>query len=211
MTSGSLSSNAVDLRECSSNLFALADINALKWCQYTGAPCSLDRPLDDPVLTSFANALENNVLCSWRHSPPHTTPRLNQGLTCSERAKELWLFWYGDDPRTIDIVDSNLKETDHGSWESNFPNEAKVLLFKALHNTLERHLLSREYVRVGKWFVNLDKKSACTETDKLFFSFAFCLQGESKICMTVDVKQLPGVRHIVPDDLAKAAAQGDFK
>ena len=86
-----------------------ADINALKWCQYTGAPCSLDRPLDDPVLTSFANALENNVLCSWRHSPPHTTPRLNQGLTCSERAKELWLFWYGDDPRTIDIVDSNLK------------------------------------------------------------------------------------------------------
>ena len=31
-------------------------------------------------------------------------------------------------------------ETDHGSWESNFPNEAKVLLFKALHNTLERYV-----------------------------------------------------------------------
>ncbi|XP_028400914.1 mediator of RNA polymerase II transcription subunit 13-like isoform X2 [Dendronephthya gigantea] len=213
MTSGSLSSNAVDLRECSSNLFTLADINALKWCKYTGNLHSLDRPLEDPVLTSFANALKNNVLCSWRHSPPYTTPRLNQGLTCSESAKELWLFWYGDDPRTIDIVDTSLKESDHGSWESNFPNEAKVLLFKALHNTLERHLLSRHYVRVGKWFVNLDNIIPSTaEKNKLFFSFAFCLQGESKICLTVDVKQLPGVRHILPDDLANARAlQGDFK
>jgi mediator of RNA polymerase II transcription subunit 13 len=85
------------------------DINALKWCKYTGNLCSLDRPLDDAVLASFANALENNVLCSWRHSPPHSTQRLNQGLTCSESAKELWLFWYGDDPRTNNIVDSSLK------------------------------------------------------------------------------------------------------
>ena len=47
---------------------------------------------------------------------------------------------------------------------------------------------------------------------QLFFSFAFCLQGESKICMTVDVKHLPGVRHLVPSDLTCAAAvQGDFK
>lgn len=90
------------------NLFQ-AEINGLKWCKYTGAPCTLDRPLDDPVLVSFANALESNVLCSWRHSPSCTTQRLNQGLTCSESAKELWLFWYGDDPRTINIVDSSLK------------------------------------------------------------------------------------------------------
>ena len=69
----------------------------------------MDSPLDDPVLVSFATALDHNVLCAWRHAPPSGTTKLSQGITCSESAKELWLFWYGDDPRTIDIVDKNLK------------------------------------------------------------------------------------------------------
>ena len=86
-----------------------ADINGLKWCKYIGNPCSVDSPLDDPVLVSFSTALENNVLCSWRHASPLVSQKLNQGLTCSENPKELWLFWYGVDPRSINIVDKHLK------------------------------------------------------------------------------------------------------
>lgn len=93
-----------------------ADINGLKWCKYTGKPCSLDSPLEDPVLVSFSTALENNILCSWRHAPPLVSQKLNHGLSCSESPKELWLFWYGDDPRKINIVDKHLKGTVTGAY-----------------------------------------------------------------------------------------------
>ena len=49
-------------------------------------------------------------------------------------------------------------ETDHGSWESNFPNEAKVLLFKALHNTLERYVENYQRATLNQL---IDKRLLC--------------------------------------------------
>jgi hypothetical protein len=74
------------------------------------------------------------------------------------QCKELWLFWYGEKPveqlRTL-LVSDSLKEITEssGSWEAGIPYEARTLLFKALNNLIERNLLSREFVRIGKWFV----------------------------------------------------------
>ncbi|KAI8434638.1 hypothetical protein MSG28_003171 [Choristoneura fumiferana] len=46
-----------------------------------------------------------------------------------------------------------IREGDQGSWESGLSYECRSLLFKALHNLIERCLLSRDFVRLGKWFV----------------------------------------------------------
>ena len=73
------------------------------------------------------------------------------------QCKELWLFWYGEKPteQLRTLVSDGLKEIADcsGSWEAGIPYEARTLLFKALNNLIERNLLSREFVRIGKWFV----------------------------------------------------------
>lgn len=40
-----------------------------------------------------------------------------------------------------------------GEWESGLSYECRTLLFKAIHNLLERCLMNRGFVRIGKWFV----------------------------------------------------------
>ena len=38
-------------------------------------------------------------------------------------------------------------------WENGLSYECRTLLFKAVHNLLERCLMNRNFVRIGKWFV----------------------------------------------------------
>ena len=175
-----------------------ADINALKWCKYTGASCSLDRPLDDPVLASFASALDNNVLCSWRHSPPYTTQRLNQGLTCPESAKELWLFWYGDDPRSINIVDGSLKGLfeiisflDSLSLTSNTDTNNKSCAYAVLAKKQRRSVLEVATTEVKailvvvgierQTYINPVFYSFLNKDIKYLFKFFVCLHGKKKV------------------------------
>lgn len=40
-----------------------------------------------------------------------------------------------------------------GAWETGLTYECRTLLFKAIHNLLERCLMNRSFVRIGKWFV----------------------------------------------------------
>ena len=42
---------------------------------------------------------------------------------------------------------------DDGLWENGLSYECRTLLFKAIHNLLERCLMNRSFVRLGKWFV----------------------------------------------------------
>ena len=48
---------------------------------------------------------------------------------------------------------SFVTDSEQGSWESGLSYECRSLLFKALHNLIERCLLSRDFIRLGKWFV----------------------------------------------------------
>ena len=65
-----------------------------------------------------------------------------------------------------------------GSWEGGIPYEVRTLLFKAVNNLIERSLLSREFVRLGKWFVQpfdgVDKAGQHkTSVTHLSFSFQY--------------------------------------
>ncbi|KAJ2953026.1 hypothetical protein O0L34_g7414 [Tuta absoluta] len=95
---------------------------------------------------------------------------------------------------------------DQGSWESGLSYECRSLLFKALHNLIERCLLSRDFVRLGKWFVQPydgDEEDVGKSPWHLSFSFAFFLHGESTVCASVDVRQHPPVRTLTAKRLAR--------
>jgi mediator of RNA polymerase II transcription subunit 13 len=47
----------------------------------------------------------------------------------------------------------SLLEEEDGVWENGLSYECRTLLFKAVHNLLERCLMNRNFVRIGKWFV----------------------------------------------------------
>lgn len=52
---------------------------------------------------------------------------------------------------------------DYGSYDNGLSYEGRGLLFKSLHNLIERSLLSRDVVlRLGKWFVQ-----PCNDVDSI--------------------------------------------
>ena len=98
-----------------------------------------------------------------------------------------------------------------GSWEGGIPYEVRTLLFKAVNNLIERSLLSREFVRLGKWFVQpfegLDRAGQHKPTvTHLSFSFQYFVHGESAVCTSVDVRQHPAVRRLTSHHLTTAAS-----
>ncbi|XP_060523412.1 mediator of RNA polymerase II transcription subunit 13 isoform X2 [Cylas formicarius] len=217
-------------------------------------------PLDDPVLRSYARCLAADILCVWRRVPgtggvsrhhgghqaghmvgdafepppvSHQPPPLSLASS-----KELWIFWYGEEPDLNELVapELNMSDCEQGSWESGLSYECRSLLFKALHNLIERCLLSRDFIRLGKWFVQPydgpAKKfeptssaapspsgggSATTQpgcygnfvapsAGHLSFSFAFFVHGESSVCASVDVRQHPPVRRLTRWHMQQAQA-----
>ena len=125
--------------------------------------------LNDPVLLSYWRCLSNDILCVWRRIPsassasspggsstfppsfpsgfpnPHSnTQQGSNGLSTLSGAKELWIFWYGDtSPDLSSLVVPEILNMDgeHGSWENGLSYECRSLLFKALHNLIERSAL----------------------------------------------------------------------
>ena len=129
------------------------------------------------------------------------------------QVKELWLFWYGEKPEAVAKLvgaNSDLQEVaeSSGSWESGIPYEARTLLFKAVNNLIERSLLSKEFVRLGKWFVQPYDGSdrVLHKGSHLSFSFQYFVHGESAVCTSVDVRQHPPVRRLTHAHLATAAS-----
>ena len=71
-----------------------------------------------------------------------------------------------------------------------------------------RNLLSKDFVRLGKWFVQpYDglEKSSSQKSSHLSFSFQYFVHGESAVCTSVDVRQHPPVRRVSHGHLAAAA------
>lgn len=74
-------------------------------------------PLDDPVLRSYARCLAADILCVWRRvSAPQPSNLYDLGLPAPAQppplslaaAKELWIFWYGEEPDLADLVTPEL-------------------------------------------------------------------------------------------------------
>ncbi len=153
-----------------------------------------------------------------------TTPPQNAGdpKNLLSQRKELWVFWYGDRPAESfkKLISPKLKEVDDlsGTWENGLPYEARTLLFKALNNLIERNLVSKDFVRLGKWFVqpfdgpdeghgSSPSASGGGPRAHLSFSFDYFIHGESSVCASVDVRQHPPVRRLALHHLALARGQ----
>lgn len=67
---------------------------------------------------------------------------------------ELWIFGYGNQLKVDHVVGDDLLELEDENWEfKGLSYECRTLLFKALHNLIERCLISKGFTRLGRWFV----------------------------------------------------------
>ena len=77
-----------------------ADLTGIKWRRFvwqgpTSSPILFPVTEEDPILCSFSRCLTADVLSVWRR---HHTPG----------RRELWLFWWGDDPSFAELIHNEL-------------------------------------------------------------------------------------------------------
>lgn len=107
--------------------------------------------LEDPVLVSYSKCLSVDMLCVWRRLPSSTSSTAGPGpgsgplgrppdiAAAARFNRELWIFWYGDEPDLTDFVSPELQDVEPtGTCEAGLPYECRTLLFKAIHNLIER-------------------------------------------------------------------------
>ncbi|XP_050333363.1 mediator of RNA polymerase II transcription subunit 13 [Bactrocera neohumeralis] len=228
MTHQNHQTNGASLEDCHTNFFALTDLCGIKWRKFVNSErvnASSD-PLDDPILRSYSRCMQADILCVWRRIPSTkqdnsdlnpifeiSTSKVHPPLSLAA-AKELWIFWYGEEPDLSELVDAELLKVAanqalwNGTWERGLTYECRSLLFKALHNLMERFVLTKDIVRFGKWFVQ-----PCTSNDRLFgrssqhlsFSFTFFVHGDT-VCASIDLREHPAVRPLSKEHLTEAAA-----
>uniref|UniRef100_A0A8C7ZA87 Mediator of RNA polymerase II transcription subunit 13 n=1 Tax=Oryzias sinensis TaxID=183150 RepID=A0A8C7ZA87_9TELE len=169
----------------------LAELTGIKWRCYSFRSGGEFGPLisapaqDDPVLRSFMRCVHANLLCVWRRK-------------IKPDAKELWIFWWGEEPNLSDVIHHELEVAEEGLWECGLSYECRTLLFKAIHNLLERCLMDKGFVRIGKWFFkphDLEEKSL-GNSEHLSCCFSFFLHGESNVCTSVEIVQHQAAYHI---------------
>uniref|UniRef100_A0A3F2YWK1 Mediator of RNA polymerase II transcription subunit 13 n=1 Tax=Anopheles epiroticus TaxID=199890 RepID=A0A3F2YWK1_9DIPT len=243
MTHQNHQTNGASLEDCHTNFFALTDLCGIRWRQLVlgERPNAAGDPLDDPVVRSYSKCLAVDILCVWRRvvapkPKPKPEPDPSNMFDMSipgtgssgsvvhpplslTAAKELWIFWYGEEPDLTDLVAPELLNSsagDKGSWENGLSYECRSLLFKALHNVIERCLLSRGFVRIGKWFVHPSSNGERVfgkSSHHASFSFAFFVHGDSTVCTSMDIREHPPVRlltmkHLEEAQQAQQAAPG---
>uniref|UniRef100_A0A8C0VH24 Mediator of RNA polymerase II transcription subunit 13 n=1 Tax=Cyanistes caeruleus TaxID=156563 RepID=A0A8C0VH24_CYACU len=161
-----------------------AELTGIKWRRYNFeghgdcGPIISAPAQDDPILLSFIRCLQANLLCVWRRD-------------VKPDCKELWIFWWGDEPNLVDVIHRELHMVEEGFWENGLSYECRTLLFKAIHNLLERCLMDKNFVRIGKWFIRpYDKdEKPVNKSEHLSCAFTFFLHGESNVCTSVEIAQ----------------------
>ncbi|XP_038589358.1 mediator of RNA polymerase II transcription subunit 13-like isoform X1 [Micropterus salmoides] len=194
--------NGASLEDCHSNIFSLAELTGIKWRCYgfrSGGeygPVISAPAQDDPILRSFMRCVQANLLCVWRRK-------------IKPDAKELWIFWWGEEPNLSSVIHHELEVAEEGLWEcGGLSYECRTLLFKAIHNLLERCLMDKGFVRIGKWFFKpheLEEKSL-GNSEHLSCSFSFFLHGESNVCTSVEIAQHQPAYHITEHHIRLAQA-----
>lgn len=78
----------------------------------------------------------------------------NQNPNNHNNNYELWIFGYGNQLKVDNVIGEDLVEIEDDNWESKgLSYEYRTLLFKALHNLIERCLISKGFTKLGRWFV----------------------------------------------------------
>lgn len=74
-------------------------------------------PLTDPVISSYARCLAGDILCVWRRVPAPQSQDIYETSSPAppplslRAAKELWIFWYGEEPDLNGLVAPELIAT----------------------------------------------------------------------------------------------------
>lgn len=145
------------------NIFSLSlktDLCGIRWRKFVFVD-PVSEPLKDPILRSYARCLREDILCVWRRISSKKVDTFNPNNLYDTRpqnsvtfpplslktSKELWIFWYKEEPDLNELLVPELMkptvEITEGSYESGISYEIRSLLFKALHNLIERYV--RQY------------------------------------------------------------------
>lgn len=127
------------------------ELSGLKWRRLTTAEgFHYENDLDaDPVLRAFSRCVALNILCTWRRRPQPdyaTKDRITTIPLKLETPKELWLFWYSQEPPIVqellngDLVGESCLIIRY-SWPLNLnllvnASMQTFLFFTAVHNCL---------------------------------------------------------------------------
>ncbi|KAK6638176.1 hypothetical protein RUM44_008604 [Polyplax serrata] len=118
------------------------DLCGIKWRKLVhGESGFTPEPSEDPILSSFSRCLAADILCVWRRvataAPPsadingglfdnialqQTAPVKHPSLSL-HAAKELWIFWYGEEPDLSGLVSPELLA---GARYADMPIEVRV-------------------------------------------------------------------------------------
>ncbi|GFU53337.1 mediator of RNA polymerase II transcription subunit 13 [Trichonephila clavipes] len=137
MTHPNFVTNGASLEDCHTNFFALADLCGIKWRRYYTEIVLCYEPLDDPVLLSFSKCCAANILCVWRRvaSQGHEQHRHNlQDGNQLNYKKELWVFWYGEEPDFTGLVSPDLIKTAGRTVTRHMSDELSEILMYFVHN-----------------------------------------------------------------------------
>lgn len=88
-----------------------ADLCGIKWRRFYADNVLCFEPLDDPVLSSFSKCLATDILCVWRRVASQGQDQHRHNLQDGNQLnfkKELWVFWYGEEPDLTGLVSSEL-------------------------------------------------------------------------------------------------------
>ncbi|VDL82089.1 unnamed protein product [Nippostrongylus brasiliensis] len=196
--------NGGSLEDCFSNVYALTELNGLKWrCFLTPSNSPRGVPVQsDPILKAYGRCLRDGLLCTWRRKPLQMSSQpepLPLPSFTNEISKELWLFWYSNDPpEKLSVNTSHLDADENGvGTASNGINyEVRVLLFQALHTMIERSMAEDGFVRFGRWFTRplrepLPGRQHLLPRYILATNVQFFVHGGNTVCMTVNAQRQP--------------------
>nr|CAD7425184.1 unnamed protein product [Timema monikensis] len=142
------------------------DLCGIRWRKLVWGECGFSpEPMDDPVLSSFSRCLAVDILCVWRRvaaaQPPgsggggglfdsfglppaaSSQPAAQQHPPLSlHAAKELWIFWYGEEPDLSGLVAPELISSGkcfflHALWRARTETFHTLHCFKKNCSTVE--------------------------------------------------------------------------
>lgn len=104
------------------------DLCGIRWRKFAFIE-PVHEPLNDPILRSYSRCLRENILCVWRRVANKSSidafqtgiyePRPPNSVThpplSLRTAKELWIFWYGDEPNLHELLVPELLRAS-GEW-----------------------------------------------------------------------------------------------
>lgn len=199
----------IDLADCTTNVFSLADIRGLHWKKYKCSCINSSSTLDDPILTAYTVALRLDVLCVWRRVAQGSVHEDVVGTRLFGCAKELVIFWYGNEPTIGHVLGPSIQEIDSGAIEDGISSDYLDLFFKSIHNIIEKNLLGSNFIRLGKWFTKPLKgdPESNSVSSSLAFRFSIFIHGESTVVTAVNIQEKNAVRCLCKKDLMKKPIQ----